>query len=259
VKKQGLELKDQIVALQTEIQKHEYFLGENDKEKIIKELNRQRATIDEMKQKIIDLLNSSVPTPEIDAKIEAAEKELGQFGDIDTSELEGALSAAQMERDVVVKKQRELESNDSILARIDEVKKEEKVMAGELAMLEKEEYLALQFNKTKMEMMEEHIKSKFGNVVFKMFNSLINGGEEPTCQILIDGVPFDNANRAAQINTGIKIINTLSDHYNVKAPIFVDNAEAVNELTSTGSQLVRLVVVEPGFKKEGEIILETIK
>jgi DNA repair exonuclease SbcCD ATPase subunit len=259
IKKQGLELKDQIMALQTEIQKHEYFLGEHDKEKIIKELNRQRAAIDEMKQKMIDLLNSNVPTPEIDAKIEAAEKELDKFGDVDTSELEEALSAAQMERDVVVKKQRELENNDSILARIDEVKKEEKVMAGELAMLEKEEYLALQFNKTKMEMMEEHIKAKFGNVVFKMFNSLINGGEEPTCQILIDGVPFDNANRAAQINTGIKIINTLSDHYNVKAPIFVDNAEAVNELTATDSQLIRLVVVEPGFKVEGEIILGTIK
>ena len=101
-------------------------------------------------------------------------------------------------------------------------------------------------------MMEKDIKEKFNGVQFKMYNELINGGEEPTCQILIEGVPFDNANHAAQINTGVKIINALSEHYSVKAPIFVDNAEAVNVIEPTDSQLIRLVVVEPQREKESE-------
>jgi hypothetical protein len=38
------------------------------------------------------------------------------------------------------------------------------------------------------------------------------------------------------------VINTLSEHYGFEAPIFVDNAEAVNELIPVNAQLIRLVV-----------------
>ena len=43
------------------------------------------------------------------------------------------------------------------------------------------------------------------------------------CDTLIKGVPFQDANNAAKINAGIDIINTLTDHYDITAPIFVDN------------------------------------
>ncbi len=96
--------------------------------------------------------------------------------------------------------------------------------------------------KTKVEMIEDKIKEKFPTVSFRMFKKLVNGGQEPTCETLIQGVPFSGANHAAQINTGIAIINAMSEHFESSAPIFVDNAEAVNELEPTDSQLIRLVV-----------------
>ena len=46
------------------------------------------------------------------------------------------------------------------------------------------------------------------------------------------------------INGGIDIINTLSKEYGARAPIFVDNAESVNQLIKTNSQIIRLVVSE---------------
>lgn len=77
-----------------------------------------------------------------------------------------------------------------------------------------------------------------------MFDQQINGGEKPTCETLINGVPYSDANHAGKINAGIDIINTFSDHLKLTAPIWVDNAEAVNVLTETKSQLIKLIVTK---------------
>ena len=55
-------------------------------------------------------------------------------------------------------------------------------------------------------------------------------------------VPYADANRAAQINAGLDIINTITRHYGITAPVFIDNAEAVNELITCDSQVIRLLV-----------------
>ena len=59
---------------------------------------------------------------------------------------------------------------------------------------------------------------------------------------MVNGVPYADANRAAQINAGLDIINTITRHYGITAPVFVDNAEAVNELIPCDSQVIRLLV-----------------
>ena len=61
---------------------------------------------------------------------------------------------------------------------------------------------------------------------------------------MVNSVPYSDLNHAMQINSGIDIINALSKHYGVTAPITVDNAEAVNDLEPTDSQLIRLVVTK---------------
>jgi hypothetical protein len=91
-------------------------------------------------------------------------------------------------------------------------------------------------------MVEEKVNRMFQTVKFRMFNTLINGSDEPACDCLINGVPFSDANHASQINSGIEIINVFSDFYGTTAPIFIDNAEAVNEILPTKSQSIRLTV-----------------
>jgi hypothetical protein len=92
--------------------------------------------------------------------------------------------------------------------------------------------------------MEEKVNSLFTMVRFKMFSQQINGGLDETCEALIDGVPFSDANNAAKINAGIDIINAFSKHYDIHAPIFTDNAEAVNRLLKTESQTIKLYVTK---------------
>ncbi|WP_276317174.1 hypothetical protein [Anaerosphaera multitolerans] len=41
-------------------------------------------------------------------------------------------------------------------------------------------------------------------------------------------MPYNDVNNAGKINAGLDIINTLSEHYDIYAPVFVDNAESVN-------------------------------
>jgi len=126
--------------------------------------------------------------------------------------------------------------------RIAQLEAEQIDIAGKVLELEGQEYLAEQFIRTKVDMLESRINAKFSQVNFKMFNEQINGALVECCDTLIKGVPFQDANNAAKINAGMDIINTLTAHYNITAPIFVDNREAVNNLIPTVSQVVNLIV-----------------
>ena len=59
---------------------------------------------------------------------------------------------------------------------------------------------------------------------------------------MVDGVPYGSLNNGMKINVGIDIINTLSRHYGVTVPLFVDNAESVTKLEKADAQVIRLVV-----------------
>lgn len=126
--------------------------------------------------------------------------------------------------------------------RIAQLEEEQIDIASKVLELEGQEYLAEQFIRTKVDMLESRINSKFSQVNFKMFNEQINGALVECCDTLIKGVPFQDANNAAKINAGMDIINTLTAHYGITAPIFVDNREAVNRLIPTDSQVINLIV-----------------
>jgi len=126
--------------------------------------------------------------------------------------------------------------------RIAELQKQEKSYAQQLADLESTEFLINEFSKAKIEMVESRINGKFKVVRFKMFKTLINGGEEEACEAMVDGVPFSDLNTASKINAGLDIINALCEHYQVHAPIFIDNRESVSELLQSDSQIVNLIV-----------------
>jgi len=139
-------------------------------------------------------------------------------------------------------------------ARIEELQEQERELAAEYERLEEELYLTEQFVRAKVAILEDKINSRFEYARFKMFNVLVNGGIEECCETLYQGVPYSSAlNNAAQINVGLDIINTLSEHYDFEAPIWIDNREAVTHLIPTRAQLISLVVSEPDKKLRVEI------
>ena len=101
-----------------------------------------------------------------------------------------------------------------------------------------------QFTMLKVNAIEEKVNKLFPSVKFKLFETQINGGIKETCQTLINGVPFSAANNAAQIQSGMEIIDVLSNHYGKVLPIWIDNAESVTTFPAVKSQLIKLYVDE---------------
>lgn len=146
---------------------------------------------------------------------------------------------------------RELLKEQQIAAadkRIAELEKQEKELAQEIAGVEKQIFLVEQFTKAKVEEIESRVQHLFKHVSFRLFREQINGGLEPCCDTLINGVPFNDANTASKINGGVDIINTLTNNFGITAPIWIDNRESVTDIIETGSQLISLIV-SPAHKK----------
>jgi len=80
----------------------------------------------------------------------------------------------------------------------------------------------------------------------RMFRKLLNGNIEATCDIYYNGVPIQSVNNGHRIVFGLKMIDLLSKLYNVQVPVFVDNAESVNDwnLPNVNYQLILLKVTE---------------
>lgn len=136
-----------------------------------------------------------------------------------------------------------LSQSKKSLERISVLEDQEKQLATEFEELEHQLFLTEEFIRTKVDLLEHKINSKFKYARFKLFETQINGGLKEVCETTYEGVPFSGGlNNAAKINVGLDIINTLSDHYGVQAPIFVDNAESVTSLIDIDSQLISLVV-----------------
>ena len=153
------------------------------------------------------------------------------------------------ERDTLRMEVSELEStlatkaiNDRNTQRIKELEERLRNANEELAQLEGIEFTIQEFTKTRISMLEDKINSMFKFVRWRMYETQINGGEVETCKATVDGVPYEDLNNAMKINAGLDIINAICKSLNLTAPIFCDNAEAVNELISTDSQVIRLVV-----------------
>jgi chromosome segregation ATPase len=140
------------------------------------------------------------------------------------------------------KKLESKELNLKFRARIEELLLQQKVLTAQIAELEGQELLCEDYIRTKVELLEKGINEKFKYVRFKLFNVLMNGTVEECCEALIDGVPFGSANTAGQINAGIDIINALSQHYGVYAPVFIDNRESINRIIHCPSQMINLIV-----------------
>lgn len=113
-------------------------------------------------------------------------------------------------------------------------------------------FLVEDFFKTRIKLQEEKVNQLFEITKFVFFGLDGTGEEKEMCSITVNGSDYHtNLNNAARINAGLDIINTLSKAYGIAAPIFIDNAEGVNKLFETESQMISLIVSnDPKFNVE---------
>lgn len=169
--------------------------------------------------------------------------------EVDNSALEAKKEALQKELDGLNAIVLQINANKKTLERIEELKADSKRLNAELAGFEKIGYAMSKYNEYFVRSIEKDINAKFKTVSFSMFKTNITTGEVvPCCQTLVNGVDYYSANNAGQINAGLEIISVLSNHYGVKLPVFVDNAEGVNNLVQMDTQLIELVVTNEPLK-----------
>lgn len=179
------------------------------------------------------------------AEIEALEKELAVPTTApDTAELSEKKKQYAADIDEMKAKLAKRDTINRTNKRISELETQLRTQSDELSGLEGMEFTIAAFSKAKIETVESRINYLFSIVKFKMFDQQINGGEVETCEATVDGVPYSDLNNAMKINAGLDIINAICKSEGVTAPIFIDNAESINELMPTESQMIRLVVTE---------------
>ena len=170
----------------------------------------------------------------------------------DGAELRGVLRGReQAARDILMMANGDLsviEANRRLDARIEELKEQQRDCGQKVADAEEALYLIEGFIKLKMDTLTDRINEHFKNVRFKLFKTLINGSVQPTCvmQMASNGsyVDYPNLNHGAQIVAGLDVIEALQTLYDVSAPVWIDNAEALdgNHKPQMNSQLIMLEV-----------------
>lgn len=136
--------------------------------------------------------------------------------------------------------------NSKVEARIEELQEEQREVGQKVADQEHMLYLLDQFVMEKMQCISELINSKFDTVSWKLFDIQINGGVKECCECTVNGVPYSALNSGHRIVAGLDIIRSLSQLYEASAPIFIDNAESINEfnLPDMDAQMICLSVSE---------------
>lgn len=246
ITKQGLDVKADIDNAKDMIPKLKQCNEDNlaNKGKLEKEI----AELEEQLSKLpmnIDI-SKTEEYKNIQLQIEEKEKLLNCNSSVD--EIRKALSNEKQELDFKLlefEKQIALANkNFEIDERILELQTEQREVAQKILDVEKILYLLEEFIRYKMSSVSSTINSKFGDVCFKLFENQINGGLKETCECTVHGVPYGSLNAGHRIVAGLQIIKALQKLYEINMPIFIDNAESVNDfnIPNMDCQMIMLKV-----------------
>ena len=195
---------------------------------------------------IVDMPDYATRRNAAQTRLEAALKQLD--GEQDTymqtvNILREKRQAVRAEMDGIRRQLAKEDTLNALRQRITELEAERHKLAEELAQVDQLNDLAEQFTRFKTQYITNAVNGKFRLARFRLFVEQVNGGLKDCCDILYDGVPYDmGLNNGARINVGMDIVRTLSRHYGITVPVFVDNAESVVDLEPIDTQTIRLVV-----------------
>ena len=136
------------------------------------------------------------------------------------------------------------QKNVEIDDRIAELQAEQREVAQKVADQEKMLDLLEEFIRFKMDRVSDTINQKLDGICVKLFENQINGGVKECCELTYDGVPYGSLNNGHRIVAGLKIIKALQEFYGIYAPVFIDNAEGINDfnIPKMDCQLILLKV-----------------
>ena len=237
--------------------------GRLDKEKetidsLEKELVEHRKSLEMLNNAISDLEKqlSKLPTnidvtgteeyKAIQSQIAEKEQAMSQMNSADEARksLNAELEDLQSQLTEAEKQIALSDNNIKIDERIEELQAEQREVAQKIADVEKMLYLLDEFIKYKLDKISDSINAMFDGISFKLFDIQLNGGVKEVCECTVNGVPYGSLNNGHRIIAGLQIIKALQKLYGAYLPIFIDNAESVNDfnMPDMDCQLIKLKV-----------------
>lgn len=136
---------------------------------------------------------------------------------------------------------------DEYVRREKELQKQRTTLSGDIARMQTRLEAAERLQLMEANDLQKRVNELFPSVRFRLSRELLNGREVGHCELSVDGVPYSGLSTSERINAGLELINALARHYNIVAPIVIDNAEAVNKVAPTLGQQI-LLEVSPAKK-----------
>lgn len=142
---------------------------------------------------------------------------------------------------------------DEYVRREKELQKQRTTLSGDIARMQTRLEAAERLQLMEANDLQKRVNDLFPSVRFRLSRELLNGREVGHCELSVEGVPYSGLSTSERINAGLELINALARHYNIVAPIVIDNAEAVNKVAPTLGQQI-LLEVSPAKKLNVEQI-----
>lgn len=254
IRSQGKKNATEIKLLKSDIEEGSDYIKELELK--IKELDSlleiKAKDITEQANRIKDLTKEAPTfrtTPEAKALIEEGEEINAKLESLDRDqaavvlEIEAKVGAILAEINEVNDLLYRFELHAKQQERVDELIAKEQSLGLKFGELEQQLMVLEEYVRTKVSLLTDTINSQFRIVKFKLFDTAINGGLIECCEPTVGGANYSTGlNNAARINAGLDIINALMNHYDLHLPLFIDNAESVNELIEVDTQVITLSV-----------------
>jgi hypothetical protein len=132
-----------------------------------------------------------------------------------------------------------------IKQRISALENEEEVLATEWAEFERHKFLAEQFIRVRVRLLESKVIETLNvpGLSVKLFQEQVNGGLREVCSLTYQGIAFDaGLNYGARVFVGMMLIQSLQAYYGYRLPIMLDNAESLTWVSPQhDTQVIKLV------------------
>lgn len=253
-KKEKAQQEDMILSATAMVQSLEAEISNRQKkqaelnEQIDSLLKEQQGTVEENIEVVTDSLLEENPAAislreeirELEGYIKAATDALGEQDDHEEEKEEKRNLQAEIDE---LKNKLALKSViEEADKRIQKLEAEEKATAQEIADLEQQIFDIDAYTRAEMDIVEQRVNGMFKYVRWRLFDKQVNGQIVETCVCEYNGVPYSTLNTAAKLLAGLDILNTLSNHYGIYAPVICDNRESVTWIPECKSQIISLFV-----------------
>ena len=172
--------------------------------------------------------------------ITKAEKEIGESVSGQLVVIEDNRKAKSEEVEKLNQSLAQADRSEQDKKRIGELTEQEKDLSQKITEIDGQLASIAGYNASVSELVEAAVNHKFKRVTFKLFDRNLDGTPVPTCEAMLDGVPYSDLSYGQRIVVGVDIINVLSAHYGYSVVLFVDNSESLTYALEAQSQTICL-------------------